>query len=154
VVRRVDRARCCDFEPTASLSSDALGNLIVRQDAYGANLFNCTVTLSALATSACLTAPANVNGVPVRAYVTDFQFNTTIAGAATTLQLVSGTGANCGTNTAPLSAILYPNTAIGITSVLGVRTPLVAPLTSQICVTQAGTTQGTSVAEVRGFLAP
>jgi hypothetical protein len=141
-------------QPAASLQSDVLGNLIVRQDAPGANLFNCSVTLSTNTTAVCQPIPLNVNGVPVRAYVTDFQLNTTTAGTATTIQLKYGTGGNCVTGTANLSAIAYPNTSTGITSIFGVRTPLIPAPSNAICATQAGTTAGTTVVELRGFLAP
>jgi hypothetical protein len=140
-------------QPAVGVAADALGNLIVRQDAHGANLFNCSVTLTTNTTATCQAIPVSVNGVAVRAYVTDFQLNTTTAGVGTAITLQYGTGGNCagGTN---LSAIAYPNTSTGIASVLGVRTPLIPALSAAICATQAGTTAGTTVVEIRGFIAP
>jgi hypothetical protein len=141
-------------QPAVSNSADALGNQIVRQDAHGANLFNCSVTLTTNTTLVCQPIPASVNGVSLRAYVTDFQLNTTTAGTATAITLQYGQGGNCATGTANLSAIAYPNTSTGIVSILGVRTPLVPAASNAICATQAGTTPGTTVVELRGFLAP
>lgn len=131
--------------------ADSLGRQAVAQDALGANLFSCTVTLSTNTTTQCTNLPPSS---AVRAYITDFQINTTTAGSATTIQLVTGTGANCVTGNANLSAIAYPNTTVGIQSILGVRTPLAAPAGAAVCAKQAGTTAGTSVVELRGFFAP
>ena len=142
--------------PGVTVAADQLGNVIFRQDAQGTNLWNCTVTLSTATTSLCQTAPTTtaLNGLLLRPYVTDFQFNTTAAGTGTTVQLQYGNGANCATGLTPLSAIQYPNTVVGITSVFGVRTPLIGGQNTAICATQAGTTPGTTVVEVRGFFAP
>jgi len=141
-------------QPNIPNQADSLGNQVIRLDAQAPDQFACNVTLSTNTTTTCQPATTTINGVAVRAYVTDFQINTTTAGTATTIQLKTGTGANCGTGTANLSAILYPNTVVGITNILGTRTPLVAPLQNAVCATQAGTTAGTSVVEIRGFLAP
>lgn len=129
-------------------AADQTGNEFVRQD--GPNQFNCTVTLSTNTTTQCQAAP----GSGLKAYVTDFQLNTTTAGTATTVTLKYGTGANCGTGTTALTAINYPNVAAGITSIIGPRTPLIPAAANAICATQAGTTPGTTVVEVRGFIAP
>jgi hypothetical protein len=141
-------------QPAISVQGDPTGAQVLRLDAQSPNQFVCNVTLSTLTTTQCQAAATTINGVAVRAYVTDFQINTTTAGTATTVQIKTGTAANCGTGTANLSAIAYPNVATGITSVLGMRTPLIAPLQSAVCATQAGTTAGTSVVEIHGFFAP
>jgi hypothetical protein len=140
--------------PAIQNIADAIGNQVMRLDAQAPNQFACNVTLTTNTTTQCQAAPTTVAGVNVRLYVTDFQINTTTAGTATTLTLKTGTGSNCGTGTLNLSAIAYPNTTIALTNVLGARTPLVAPTQNAVCVTQAGTTPGTSVVEIRGFLAP
>jgi len=137
-----------------SNAADQIGNQVERLDAVGINQFSCSVTLSTNTTTQCQPPPTTIAGVPARLYITDFQINTTVAGTATTLQLKTGTGASCAGATANLSAILYPNTTVGIQNILGTRTPLVAPIQSAVCVTQAGTTAGTSLVEIRGFLAP
>lgn len=138
-----------------SQSLDTVGATLTRPDATAGNQFNCTVTMSTKTTTTCQTAPSTINGVPVRLYVTDFQINTAAAGGTTTtLQLQTGTGSNCATATAALSAITYPNNTAGLTSILGMRTPLIAPLQSAVCVIQAGTTANTSVVEIHGFIAP
>lgn len=129
-------------------AGDQTGNAFVRQD--GPNPFTCTVTLSTNTTTQCKAAPA----AGLKAYVTDFQLNTTTAGTATTVTLTYGTGSNCGTGTTALTAINYPNTTTGITNVLGVRTPLLPAAANAVCATQAGTTPGTTVVEIRGFTAP
>ena len=134
---------------------DPLGTLITHQDAQFPNYFVCNVTMSTNTTTICNAAPTNnINGVAVRAYVTDFQINTTTAGTATTISLVYGTGTNCGTGTTALSAINYPNTTVGAVSIINFRTPLFTSLGQAICVQQAGTTAGTSVVEVHGYLGP
>lgn len=135
-------------------AADTIGRQIVAADAAPGNQFNCSVTLSTNTTTICQAAPTSINGIPVRLYVTDFQINTTTAGTATTLTLVQGTGANCVTGTSNLSAITYANTTVGLQNLLGQHTPLVSNLQSEVCVTQAGTTPGTSVVEIRGYLAP
>lgn len=141
--------------PAISVQSDPTGATVERQDAQFPNQFVCNVTLSTNTTTQCQAAPTTINSVPVRAYVTDFQINTPVAGgSATTLQLKTGTGTNCGTGTANLSAITYPNNTAGLTNILGMRTPLIAPLQSAVCVTQAGTTANTSTIEIHGFFAP
>jgi hypothetical protein len=142
--------------PGVAVNADQLGNVLVRQDAQGQNLWNCTVTLSTATTSICELAPTTtaLNGLALRPYVTDFQFNTTAPGTGTTVQLQYGSGTNCATGLTPLSAIQYPNTAVGITSVFGVRTPLIGGQNAAICATQAGATPGTTVVEIRGFFAP
>jgi hypothetical protein len=88
----------------------------------------------------------------VRAYVTDVQVNTTTA-AAGFIQLKTGTGTNCGTGTANLSAILYSAATVNLQSFLDFRTPLFAPLQTAVCVTQTGT-PATVVVEVHGYFAP
>lgn len=143
---------------TVSQQMDPTGAQVVRQDAQAPNQFVASITISTNTTTQIQAAPTTIGAggvsVPVRAYVTDFQINTTTAGTATTLQLKAGTGSNCGTGTVNLSGILYPDTTVGIQSVLGTRTPLIPPLQSAICVTQAGTTPGTATVEIRGFFAP
>lgn len=141
-------------EPTTTIQTDTTGRQVITQDAQFPNQFNCAVTLSTNTTTQCQGITATISGVSVRPYVTDFQINTTTAGSATTLQLKTGTGTNCGTSTANLSAITYANTAVGLQNIIGFRTPLIGPLASEVCVTQAGTTAGTSVVEVHGFFAP
>lgn len=141
-------------QPQTYMQVDQLGGLVVRQDAQAPNEFTCSVTLSTNTTTQCQTIPQAINNVSVRNYVTDFQINTTTAGTATTIKLVTGSGSNCATAQLGLSSILYPNTTVGLTNVIGPRTPLVSPLGTALCVTQAGTTAGTSVVEIRGFFAP
>src|SRR5208282_5591115 len=120
---------------------------LVTLDAQFPNQFVCTVTLSTNTTTLCQAAPTTVNNIAVRAYVTDFQINTTTGGTTSTIQLKTGTGSNCGTGTANLSAITYTNTVAAVTSVIGMRTPLFTPLQTEICATQAGAVAGTSVVE-------
>jgi hypothetical protein len=142
-------------QPAISVQADPTGAQIARQDAQFPNQFVCNVTLSTLTTTQCQAAPTVINNVPVRAYVTDFQINTPASGGTTTtLQLKTGTGSNCGTGTANLSAITYGNNTAGLVTITGLRTPLFAPLQSEVCVTQAGTTANTSTIEIHGFFAP
>jgi hypothetical protein len=140
--------------PAVSIAVDPLGAQIVRQDAQAPNQFTCSVTLSTNTTATCQPAPTLINGVAVRNYVTDFQIQTTAAGTSSTVTLVTGTGTNCGTGTANLSSIVYPLVAATINNVLGLRTPFIAPLQSQVCATQGGGTAGTVTVEIHGFLAP
>lgn len=142
--------------PATFAQVDPLGNFVTRLDAEAPNQFSCSVTLSTNTTTQLTGcgAPTTVNGVPVRLYVTDVQVQTTTAGTATVVQLKTGTGVNCATGTANLSAINYADTAIGLQTFFGMRTPLVAPLQSAVCATQSGTTAGTVVVEVHAFLAP
>lgn len=140
--------------PLIATSADAVGAQIMRLDAGFPNQFNCNVTLSTNTTTQCQAAPTTINGQAVRLYVTDEQINTTTAGTGTTIQLVDGTGSNCGTGTANLSAIAVPNTTVGLTSFLGMRTALIAPQGAAVCAKQAGTTPGTSIVEIHGYLAP
>ena len=138
------------------LETDTLGAQVIRQDALGSNQVTCNVTLSTNTTTqlANCSQATTVNGVAVRFYITDIQLNTTTAGTATTVSLVTGTGTNCGTGTTSLTAMNYPNTVVGIQNIVGYRTPLVTPLQTAVCAIQAGTTAGTTVVEVHGFLAP
>ncbi len=140
--------------PAISVQADPTGRQIVAQDAQFPNQFVCNVTLSTNTTTQCQAPPTTINNVPVRAYVTDFQINTTTGSTTGTLQLKTGTGTNCGTATANLSAITYSDVTPGLTNVLGMRTPLIAPLQSAVCVTQASAVAGTAVVEVHGFFAP
>lgn len=141
-------------QPAISVQADPTGRQIIAQDAQAPNQFVCSVTLSTATTTQCQPAPTTINNVPVRAYVTDFQINTTTAGAGSLLQPVTGTGANCGTGTANLSAITYSGAAVALQNVFGMRTPLIAPLQSAVCVKQTGATPSTSVVEIHGFFAP
>lgn len=136
-------------QPIIPFQGDSSGRAVTASDALGANLFSCTVTITTNTTTQCQALTTSS-----RVYVTDIQINTTTAGTATTIGVVDGTGANCVTGQANLSAIKYPNTSIAITNVLGVHTPLGAPLSTAVCVQQAGTTPGTSVVELRGYIAP
>lgn len=140
-------------QPSISVQADPTGRQVITQDAQSPNQFVCNVTLSTNTTTQCQAPPTTINGVAVRTYVTDFQINTTAAGTTSTLTLKTGTGSNCGTGTANLSAIVYPM-AVSISSFLGMRTPLIAPLQSAVCVTQGGGTAGTAVVEIHGFFAP
>jgi hypothetical protein len=141
-------------QPALATAVDTNGNQIIRLDAQAPNQFVCSVVLSTNTTTQCQPVPTTINTVPIRIYVTDIQINTTVAGVSTTLAIVSGSGTNCATGLAPLSAINFVDTAIGIQSFLGFRTPFVSPLQSAVCITQAGTTAGTSTVELHGFLAP
>lgn len=142
--------------PQAAIETDSVGAEVVRQDAIGANQVTCSVTLSTNTTSQLVNcgAATTINGVPARFYITDIQLNTTAAGTATTIQLVYGTGSNCASGTTNLTSMAYPNTVVGFTNIIGYRTPLISGQQTAICATQAGTTAGTTVVEVHGFLAP
>lgn len=140
--------------PAIANLADQVGQQVVRLDAQSPNQFNCNVALSTNTTLQCQAAPTTINGVNARLYVTDFQINTTVAGTTSTLQLKTGTGTNCGTGTLNLSAITYADTVIGLTNVIGFRTPLVAPTQNAVCVTQAGAAAGTTTVEIHGFIAP
>jgi hypothetical protein len=143
-------------QPAISVQADPTGRQIISQDAQFPNQFVCNVTISTATTTQCQAAPTVINNVPVRAYVTDVQVNTTTTGTASAVQLKTGTGSNCGTGTANLSAITYSTVTAAaptLASFLGMRTPLIAPLQSAVCVTQTGT-PGTAVVEVHGFFAP
>lgn len=144
-------------QPAVSSALDQLGGSVVRLDAQAPNQVNCTVTLSTNTTTQltnCGPPASTSTGQALRLYITDIQLNTTTAGTATTIQLKDGTGSNCATGLANLSAITYANTAVGLQTFAGFRTPLIAPLSSAVCATQAGTTPGTTVVEVHGFIAP
>jgi hypothetical protein len=145
-------------QPAVSNAADQLGGQVVRLDAQAPQQFSCSVTITTNTTTQLTGcgAPTTVgaNSTPVRLYITDIQLNTTTASTTGTLQFKNGTGANCATGTTNLSAILYPNVAVGITNILGTRTPLVSPLQSALCVTQASGVAGTTTVEVRGFIAP
>jgi hypothetical protein len=131
-----------------SALGDLNGSIFVRPEG-GPNLFNCSVTLSTATTTQCQAAP----GAGLRAYLTGFIINTTTAGTASAIQAIQGTGSNCGTNTANLSAIAFPNTAVGLTSVEYSRVGLVPVAAEAICFKQTGT-PGTSVIEAYGVIAP
>lgn len=141
-------------QPAVSNQGDAIGGQVVRLDAQFPNQFTCSVTLSTNTTTQCQIAPTTINTVPVRLYVTDIQVSTTVAGTTSSVQVKTGTGSNCATGTANLSAITYSTVTLGLQNVLGARTPLVAPLQSAVCVTQTGGAAGTATIELRGFLAP
>ena len=140
--------------PSISNQANTIGTQLVTLDAQFPNQFVCNVTLSTATTTLCQPAPTTISNVPVRAYVTDFQFNTTTAGAASTLQIKIGTGTNCGTGTANLSAILYSGAAIALQNAFGIRTPLFTPLQTEICVAQVGATPSTTTVEIHGYFAP
>jgi len=140
--------------PSISFAANPLGAQLVTLDAQFPNQFVCSVTLSTATTTLCQAAPTTVNNIAVRAYVTDFQFNTTTAGASSTLQLKTGTGSNCGTGTANLSAILYSGAAVALQNAFGIRTPLFTPLQTEICVAQVGATPSTTTVEIHGYFAP
>ena len=129
--------------------SDVTGNHFVRLG--GPNPFNCTVTLSSNTTTQCQAAPA----AGLRAYVSGYVLNTTTGGTTSTVQLVFGTGANCGTGTTNLSAIAWPNTITGIQQANANQTiPLIPSAANAICAKQAGGVAGTTVVEIYGFIAP
>lgn len=146
---------------TASLSTpsitsqfDPTGANVMRLDAQFPNQFVCNVTLSTATTSQCQQPPTLIYNTQVRAYVTDVQYNTTVAGAGSTLQLKTGTGSNCGTGTTNLSGILYSGAAVALQNSIGFRTPLIAPLQSAVCVQQVGATPSTTTVEIHGYFAP
>lgn len=140
--------------PGISMQANTIGTHLVTLDAQFPNQFVCSVTLSTATTTLCQTAPTTINNIPVRAYVTDFQINTTTAGAGSTLQLKTGTGSNCGTGTANLSAILYSGATVALQNAFGMRTPLFTPLQTEICATQVGATPSTTTVEIHGYFAP
>src|SRR5579863_228144 len=127
---------------------DQNGAIFVRPEG-GPNLFNCSVTLSTATTTQCQAAPA----AGLRNYITGFIINTTSAGTGSTIQPIQGTGTNCGSSTANLSAIAFPNTTVGLTSVEYSRVGLVPVAGDAVCFKQAGTA-GTSVVEAYGFVGP
>jgi hypothetical protein len=144
-------------QPATFENVDGIGNSVTRLDAQAPNQFTCSVTLSTNTTTQLTGcgAPGSLgNNVPVRLYITDLQVETTTAGTATVVQVKTGTGSNCASNTANLSAITYSTATVGLQTVTGFRTPLVAPLQSAVCAAQSGTTAGTVVVEVHAFLAP
>lgn len=141
-------------QPAVSLAANPIGSLVTTADAQFPNQFVCNVAISTNTTTQCQAAPTTINGIAVRAYVTDIQVNTTTAGTTSTLQLKTGTGANCVTGTANLSAITYSSAVASLISVTGMRTPLISPLQSAVCVTQTGAVAGTAVMEVHGYFAP
>jgi hypothetical protein len=143
-------------QPAVSLAANPIGSLVVTEDAQFPNQFVCSVTLSTATTTQCQVAPTTINGIAVRAYVTDVQVNTTATGTGSAVQLVDGTGTNCGTATANLSAITYSTVTAAaptLLSMLDFRTPLFAPLQSAVCVKQTGT-PATVTVEVHGYFAP
>lgn len=141
-------------QPQIPLEVDALGGSVMRMDAAAPNQWLCDVTLTTVATTQCLAAPSTINGIPVRAYVTDIQIYTSVAGTATTVSLRTGTGVNCASSALALTQMQYANTTVGMTTAIGFRTPFVAPLQTAVCAVQTGTTAGTSIVELHGFYAP
>ena len=114
--------------------------------------FSCTVTLSTNTTTQCqIAAPGKL-----RNYVQGYQIVTTTAGTTTTVGINYGTGTNCGTGTTALSPV-YPNTTItpansaGTLANLG-GAGLVPPVANAVCAVQAGTTPGTSVVTIWGYI--
>lgn len=132
-------------------SAPSTGNPV--QIAWGAPTkpFTCTVTLSTNTTTQCQAAPA----AGLRNYISSWLIQTNTAGTATALNLTYGTGANCGTGTTTLSAA-FANTATNTATPanLSPLTPWQPAAANAVCVTQAGTTAGTSVVELHGFIAP
>lgn len=141
-------------QPELAYQVDPLGAQVIRQDAQASNQFACAVAISTNTTTQCLAAPGFVSNVPVRAYITDIQIQTTVAGTASTVVISTGTGTNCATGLAALQSIQYSTATVGLQNILGMRTPLVAPLQTAVCITQAGTAASTSNVELHGFLAP
>lgn len=142
--------------PTAGTSGnvqrplgDVSGDLFVRQGS--SNPYSCLVTLSTLTTTQCEAAPA----AGLRAYVTSILIWTTTAGSATTLKVEYGTGSNCVTGPTVISST-FANTATGqnVSWSDGGAAGLVPATANAICVVQAGTTAGTSVVQLSGFVAP
>lgn len=114
------------------------------------NPWNCTVTLSSNTTTQCQAAPSTGKN-----YVTGFIMNTTTGGTTgSTIQPIMGTGSNCGSSTANLSAIAYPNTSVAVVGVAYTITPLIPTALFAICFKQAGGTAGTTVVEAYGINVP
>jgi hypothetical protein len=146
-------------QPNIANQADTLGNQITLTDQTGANEFTCSATISTNTTTQLCAIPTTINGVSVRLYITDMQINVTVAGTASTLTLVQGTGATCASNQTNLSAIVYPTTVVSTLATLngpamGPRTPLIAPVGAGVCATTAGTGAATLTIELRGFLNP
>lgn len=114
--------------------------------------YSCTVTLSSLTTTQCQPVP----GTGLRLYVQSYQLFFSVAGTTTTVGLNDGTGTNCASATAALTPT-YPNTTVTPVGNAGVfvnfgGAGLVVPFNSAVCVVQAGTTTGTVVATVNGYI--
>jgi hypothetical protein len=108
---------------------------------------NTPISISTNTTTQLIAAPA----AGFVAYVTDILFNVTTAGSATTLQIVFGTGTNCGTGTTALS-VTIPDTTAGLQQIHFTEPLVPATAATAICVTQAGTTAGTASVQVAGYI--
>lgn len=108
------------------------------------------ITLSTATTTQIIAAPP----AGYRFYVTGVQLATTTAAAAT-VQIVYGTGANCGSGTTNLTPPI--SIATGTAALQGFSfhrdAPLVPAVTNAICATQAGT-PGTVGVLITGYTAP
>lgn len=114
--------------------------------------YSCTITVSTNTTTQCQPVP----GVGLRLYVQSYQIMITAAGTATTIGLNDGTGTNCAGSTAALTPT-YANTAATPINTIGLfvnfsGSGLVVPFNSAVCAVQAGTTAGTNVITINGYI--
>lgn len=108
------------------------------------------ISMTTATTTQIIAAPA----AGYKFYVTGVIVNTRTAGTGSAIQLVYGTGANCGTGTTNLTPA-FPNTAAGISPSISLHrdAPLVPAAANAICATQSGT-PGTSDVLITGYTAP
>jgi hypothetical protein len=107
--------------------------------------FTCRV-VAITAVTQCVAAPA----AGFKALVTDITFSNNTAGA-NTIKAVSGTGTNCGTGTADISAPVAFGAVIGNWD-HAYATPLQVPAASAICVTPSAAISIS--ATINGVVAP
>jgi len=126
------------IDPSPTIAQQGTGN---AQSAF--------ITLSSNTTTQIIAAPA----AGYRFYVTGVQLATTAAGTTETVQIVYGTGTNCGTGTTALTPTIP--IAVGLAGFsLHRDAPLVPVAANAICATQAGTAAGTVGVLITGYVAP
>lgn len=128
------------IDPSPTIAQQGTGN---AQSAF--------VSLSTATTTQVIAAPAT----GYRFYVTGVVINVRTLGAGSTLQVVYGTGSNCGTGTTNLTPAFSGATA-GVLPVISFHrdAPLVPVATNAICVQQVGATPSTSDILITGYTAP
>ena len=114
--------------------------------------YSCTITLSTNTTTQCQPVP----GVGLRNYVQSYQLFFSVAGTTTTVGLNDGTGTNCASSTVALTPVYVNTTATpvganGIVVTFG-GAGLQVPFNTAVCAVQAGTTAGTAVVTVNGYI--
>lgn len=112
--------------------------------------WSCVISAGAAATTQC----KGVAPTGLRNYVTDADLVSSSANAGT-IKIVTGTGSNCGTGTADLSATFNftANTGSVPQVTFNRDLPLVPPTGAAICVTTTGASATASVS-LSGFTAP